>query len=292
MKTLFKSLGALLFASTVGLVPAFAAEGGVGTTAYSWSGYKALDSVSYPSGVGTSNFQGKAILLVVFQYNCGGCTANAPKLGKLADSLGSGQVGIPFQAIGAEIDNGTFTQIQTSYNAKLKQNAANVKFPLVHVPFDTAIITDGTGTKWKRYNSYRDVYFVINSDGSIRARIEGDRQNPMTAVKYDSLKTQLVAAIAAVPAAIASGFSRPGAGLKVVQRGASFYFDAGAMRAPVSVKIQDLQGRMVRAFTISRAGSFVWDGKDAAGKQIPFGTYFVRASDGSLSSTQRITVLP
>jgi len=267
-----------------------AAEGDVGTMAFSWSDYKALDSSAYPSGLGTAAFSGKVILLVVFQYNCGGCVANAPTLGKLADSLGSGQSGVPFQAIGAEIDNGTFAQIQTSYNAKLKQNAANVKFPLVHVPFDTAIITDGTGTKWKRYNSYRDVYFVINPDGTIRARIQGNRNNAMGTVKYDSLKTQLVAALAA--ATSVRQFQEAKAGLKVMQRGGTFVFDASGLRTPVAVKIQDLQGRQIRSFTITRGANFLWDGKDASGKPVQFGTYFVRASDGMTVSTQRISILP
>ena len=77
----FFSLRARLLAGFIGLAAAasaFAAEGGVGTTAYSWSNYKALDSVTYPTGVSLSNFQGKVILLVAFQYNCGGCVANAP----------------------------------------------------------------------------------------------------------------------------------------------------------------------------------------------------------------------
>jgi flagellar hook assembly protein FlgD len=64
------------------------------------------------------------------------------------------------------------------------------------------------------------------------------------------------------------------------------------MQTPVSVKIQDLQGRMVKSFTITRAGSALWDGKDAGGRPVPFGTYFVRATDGNLSSIQRITFLP
>jgi len=267
-----------------------AAEGDVGTKAFTWSDYKALDSTTYPAGLGPTAFAGKVILLVVFQYNCGGCVANAPALGKLADSLGSGQAGVPFQAIGAEIDNGTFAQIQTSYNVKLKQNAANVKFPLVHVPFDTAIITDGTGTKWKRFNSYRDVYFVINPDGTIRARIQGNRNNAMGTVKYDSLRTQLVAALAS--ATSIRPFEGVKTGMRVLQRGTSFVFDVSGMSAPVTVRIQDLQGRQVRAFTTSKATSFSWDGKDMGGKPVPYGTYFVRVSDGTSNIAQRITVLP
>jgi hypothetical protein len=290
-KTFRTGLSALLFACSLGVSPLIAAEGDVGTQAFAWTGYKALDSVTHPNGVSLASFQGKVVLLVVFQYNCGGCVANAPKLGKLADSLGSGQSGIPFQAVGAEITNGSFAQIAT-YNTSLRQTAANVNFPLVRVPYDTGIETNvatlENRTRWKRYSAGRDVYFVINHNGVIVARIAGNRQNSMTAVKYDSLKTQLVAALAAVPVSVNSESLRRQAGLRVFQRGASFVFESAT---PVSIKIQDLQGRNVKAFTV-RAGSFLWDGKNANGQPVPFGTYFVRAQDGNTSFTRRISLLP
>src|ERR1700749_2378944 len=89
----------------LGVSAVWGAEGDVGTQAYAWANYKCLDSATYPNGVSLASFQGKVVLMNVFQYDCGGCDANAPAIGKLADSLGSGKPGIPFQAVGTEIDN-------------------------------------------------------------------------------------------------------------------------------------------------------------------------------------------
>jgi len=212
-----------------GAISAFGAEGDVGTPAFFWTSYKALDSVAYPNPAGFSltSVRGKVILLDVFQFNCGGCRANAPQVGRLADSLGSGRAGIPFQGVGAEIANGTFLQIQTSFNSQLKSLAPNLIYPLVHVPWDTAITSDAIGTIWHRYNSHRDVYFVIDHTGIIRARIDGNRGTAMTVAQFASLRTALITAIANVPT-----------GIIFQSRGKN-----SVKTQAVSLKILDLQGR-------------------------------------------------
>lgn len=225
----------LFVVGLLGATVAFSAEGDVGTQAFFWTSYRALDSVTYPNPAGHSltNSRGKVILLDVFQYNCGGCRANAPSIGGLADSLGSGRAGIPFQAVGAEINNGTFVQIQTSFNTQLRLRAATVNFPLIHVPFDTAINADGVGTRWHRYNSYRDVYFVIDHAGVIRARVDGNRGTAMTPTQYNTLRTALTMAIANAPT-----------GIRFQSRGKS-----GWKTREVSLQILDLQGRSLHKWT-------------------------------------------
>ncbi len=220
----------------LGATLTFGDEGDVGTQAYFWTGYKSLDSVTYPNPAGLSltSFRGKAILLDVFMYTCGGCMANAPAIGALADSLGSGNPSIPFQAVGTEIANATFSDIQVQYNAKLLSKAPKVKFPLVRVPFDTAITTiSGLATVWHRYNSFRDVYFVIDHNGKITARIEGDTRSKMTTTQYASLRTALIAAIAQVPTGI------------VIRPREKTELHKNA----VTWKIMDLQGRTLRTWS-------------------------------------------
>src|SRR5690606_38381372 len=90
-------------------------EGEVGSPAYQWTGYS--DLAPSPTLYSLSQYQGKVVLLVVFQYNCGGCVANAGRFGRLADTLQSGAAGSKFQAVGAEIRNATYTQIQSYRNS-------------------------------------------------------------------------------------------------------------------------------------------------------------------------------
>jgi hypothetical protein len=300
MKPAFlKGLGPLLVAAALGFSPVVAAEGDVGTEAYSFTGLS--DLAASPTTYNLAEYRGKVVLLVVFQWDCGGCVANAPKFGRLADTLRSGMPDSKFQAIGAEIRTASYAQIQSYRNSLTANGTLNVNFPTVKVPYDSGISgkgvtgdpTDANGTKWKRYNSYRDVYFVINHSGVITARVAGNRQNAMTTVKYDSLRTALNAALAAAPASVGGSVSGSASGLKIFQRGgATFTFEAKNLQAPLSIRILDLQGRNMRTLTMNRAGSLVWDGKDAFGKSLAYGTYFVRATDGRTTSSQRILVFP
>jgi hypothetical protein len=297
-KTFRTGLSALLFACSLGVSPLIAAEGDVGTQAYTFTGLS--DLAPSPMLYNLADYQGKVVLLVVFQWDCGGCVANAPKFGRLVDTLERGPDSAKFQAIGAEIRTATYAQIQNYRNSLTNNNTLSLNFPSVKVPYDSGISgkgvtgdpVDNAGTKWKRYNSYRDVYFVINHQGIITARVAGNRINAMTVVKYDSLRTALNAAIAAAPVSIASSKSaRSSQGLKVFQRGSVFTFEAAALQAPLSIRILDLQGRNIRSLRMGLSGSAVWDGKDEAGKIVPFGTYFVRAQ-GAQAFNQRINVLP
>lgn len=287
-----------LFAGCLGISSAIAAEGDVGTQAHAFTGLS--DLAPNPTLYNLADYQGKVVLLVVFQWDCGGCVANAPKFGRLVDTLERGPDSAKFQAIGAEIRTATYTQIQSYRNSLTNSNTLSFNFPTVKVPYDSGISgkgvtgdpVDNVGTKWKRYNSYRDVYFVINHAGIITARVAGNRINAMTNVKYDSLRLALNTALAAVPASVGSPSGKALQGLKITQRGSMITFDPGSSQAPVSIRILDLQGRNVRSLTVQPSRILVWDGKDASGKPVPFGTYFVRARDGKVSSSRRINVLP
>ena len=287
----------MMFVVAFGAGVTFAAEGDVGTQAYVWGntgkdtvGYKALDSVTYPKGAKLSMFQGKVILMNAFQYNCGGCDANAPKIGRMADSIGSGSSTIPFQAVGTEIDNGTFAQIQTSYNSKLRMNAANVNYPLVHVPFDTAITTDGVGTKWHRYNTYRDVYFVIDATGKIVFRVAGNRVNLMADSNFRNIRNAIATALSQVSTGLLQTRSGSKNGLIAYRQGTAFHFNFGSgigLNGPVSLQIMDLQGRIIRSFVITSGAEAIWNGS-----AFPYGNYFLKASGIGFSESQRISWLP
>lgn len=280
---------ALIFAAFACALPAFG-EGEKGSTAFQWSGFS--DLAPSPTTYSLTQYSGKVVLLVVFQYNCGGCNANAPKIGRLADTLQSGKPGSKFQAVGAEIYTANYTQIQSYRNNLTNTGALNLDFPLVKVPSDTNILTDGIGTKWKRYNSYRDVYFVINHAGVITARIEGNRSSTMTNVKYDSLRTALNAAIAAVPANVLAGGAASGFRMERAGRGYRFRMNDG-FSGTIRLRVSDLQGRVVRAFSLdSSSPETAWNGTDASGAPLPYGMYFVQVAGPGLSLRRSIPLLP
>lgn len=293
MKTLIKTFvcAGLLSLSPMAVSKALA-EGEVGTQAFSWTGFS--DLASSPTTYSLSQYSGKVVLLVVFQYNCGGCVGNAAKIGRLADTLDRGPDSAKFQAVGTEISTATYANIQTYRNTLTNSGTLSLNFPLVKVPRDTAIAaTDGTGEKWKRYNSYRDTYFVIGHDGQIKARVAGNRANAMSAVKYDSLSTALKSALAAAPASLgssatqASGFRTERAG-----RGYRFRMNDG-FTGTITLRLSDLQGRTVRTLMLTPASpEVVWNAQGPTGNALPYGMYFVQATGQSFSTSLRISVLP
>ena len=55
---------------------------------------------------------------------------------------------------------------------------------------------------------------------------------------------------------------------------------------PAELRIFDLRGRLVRSFVLSGYGGlFRWDGRDASGRLIPGGFYFLRLEQGTRSVT-------
>jgi hypothetical protein len=281
----------ILLAGLVGLsaVPA-SAEGEVNSQAHAFAGLS--DLAPSPKTYGLNDYQGKVRLLVVFQYNCGGCVANAPKFGRLVDTLEKSADSARFQAIGAEINNATYANI-LQYRAQLtNNNTLALDFPLVKVPVDTAIATDGVGTRWKRYNSYRDVYFVIDHTGKITARIQGNRANAMHDTLYRNLRTALTAALAAVPATLSPAQGAKGFGVSMARQGRAYRFELGADAAPASLQIHDLQGRAFFTRQLKPGSAALWNGTDAAGKAVPYGVYFVKIARAGVSESRRISYLP
>jgi peroxiredoxin len=267
-------------------------EGEVGTQAYQWS----LSNIAptNPTTYNLANYSGKVVLQVVFQYNCGGCTKNAPKLGRLVDTLDRGPDSAKFQAVGTEIATATYAQIQTYRNILTRNDTLTLNFPLVKVPHDTAIVSDATAEKWKRYNSYRDTYFVIGHDGLIKARVQGDRTNAMTNTQYQTLRAALNTALAAVPSSIATPASGASAGFLAdrIGRGYRFQRSADAVGA-TTLRILDIQGRSIRAFVLSAASPVaVWNGMDAAGSPVSFGLYFARTEGEGQAFSRRLPLLP
>ena len=283
----------LFIAAVFGATIAFGAEGDVGTQAYQWSGYS--DLAPTPTTYSLSNYLGKVVLMNAFQYNCSGCDSNAPMIGRIADSIGSGKSNVAFQGIGTEIDNGTYAQIQASYSSKLKSIATNVNYPLVHVPNDTAIRQNymNIGTYWNRYNTFRDVYFVIDATGKITFRLSGDRLHKLADSNFAKIRNAIGAALATAPTNILCLNACGKNGLKASRQSGGFHFSVNSSNTPVIVQIMDLQGRNMRTFSIQPSTSgAVWNGLDAHGNAIPYGTYFLRATGSGISTSQRISWQP
>jgi sugar lactone lactonase YvrE len=79
-------------------------------------------------------------------------------------------------------------------------------------------------------------------------------------------------------AALSAGLdTRAGASSAVLARGTRLRLASAAAVLPVEVI--DVRGRRVRRAHTDAAGSWVWDGRDAAGGELPRGIYFVRVPD-------------
>ncbi len=61
-----------------------------------------------------------------------------------------------------------------------------------------------------------------------------------------------------------------GASVTLTARGEA----AKSLAAPLEVRILDVRGRLVRTLDLDPAAAVVWDGRDAAGRAAPSGTYF------------------
>jgi hypothetical protein len=62
----------------------------------------------------------------------------------------------------------------------------------------------------------------------------------------------------------------------------------GSNSKPVSLRVYDAQGRLVRTFAASRKSCTVWDGRDDAGQLLPSGTYLVRCDATGEHATTRL----
>jgi hypothetical protein len=61
----------------------------------------------------------------------------------------------------------------------------------------------------------------------------------------------------------------------------------------VSLRVLDLQGRLIRGFSLTAsAPEVLWNGTDAGGSPLPYGVYFLRADGAGLSLNRRLPLLP
>jgi flagellar hook assembly protein FlgD len=71
-------------------------------------------------------------------------------------------------------------------------------------------------------------------------------------------------------------------------------FTVGA-RAPVSLKVYTVQGRLVQTLVQGRwePGSYRarWDGRDSSGRQMPSGVYFYQLQVGDVMTSRKMLLL-
>jgi hypothetical protein len=60
--------------------------------------------------------------------------------------------------------------------------------------------------------------------------------------------------------------------------------------SPLSLRMCDSQGRLVRTFTVNRTSCTVWDGTDDTGRALPSGTYFVMLDADCLHAAARLVL--
>ncbi|GEM_PF-4242088 len=291
---------AMLAASVLMTAGSAYAVGKVGDMAADWSGLKGLDNKTY----GLKDFKGKVVLLMTVQYNCGGCRANAPEIGKIA----SGFQGNKFQAVGPDIAGGTTEQLHT-FDVLLRGKDSTLSFPLLSGLSKPDDIKDSIknnanfGTMWIPYNALRDVYFVIDHTGKIVFRLDGDRGGSVGTAKYATLSSAIASAIANVPTvSISSGSGSHGLCLQACKRNGGFLFDVGVggktLTGNVNLKILDCQGRTVRSLDWSPSENgfgnrqVAWNGLDSKGNPVAWGNYFISATTQGQSTSLLLSWLP
>jgi len=63
-----------------------------------------------------------------------------------------------------------------------------------------------------------------------------------------------------------------------------------ASSEPVSLRVYDAQGRLVRTLTVNRESQTAWDGRDNGGRLLPSGTYLVRCDVAGRHATTRVVL--
>lgn len=273
--------------------------GQVGAMAHEFTGLKDFAGKAY----NLHDYRGKVVLIMTVQYNCGGCRANAPRIGKIAKSF----QGKSFQAFGPDINFATATELG-SFDKVLRGTDTALNFPLLSglaKPEIKDSVNNGSvlGTMYVPYNALRDVYFVIDHTGKIVFRMDGNRGNAVDESKYTALTNAISGAIASIPTvSIAAKMQGQGLCLQACKKNGNYVFDLGTgssgLAGNIVLKIMDPQGRIVRELDWDRQSSAVgnrqalWDGYDSKGNAAAWGNYFVNASAAGQSVTMLLAWLP
>jgi peroxiredoxin len=282
-----------VFALTAGKAMAI---GKVGEMAGEWAGLKDLDGNTH----NLADYKGKVLLILTVQWNCGGCNANAPRVGQIAKKF----EGPNFQAIGPDINFGTVPNLRT-FEKNLKKIATDVKIPLLTGLKAPSIVSTNLGTKWTEYDALRDVFFIVDHTGKIVERVDGNRGGATTEENYKKIEGAIAAAIAKVPTTTIA-ISGNDLCLRACKRGDQFQIDMDPRRTnlsgDVTLRILDPQGRVIRnldwnasksAATATPGGrQAIWDGLDSRGRAVAWGTYFLNAASPAASVTLLLSWVP
>jgi len=257
-----------------------------------WQGLKDLDGNTQ----NLQDYRGKVVLLFTVQWNCGGCQANAPRIGKIAMKF----QGKSFQALGPDVNLGTTDNLRY-FEGLLKGTNNDLKFPLLMGIPSSQLTSAQDGRKWSLYDAYRDVYFVIDHTGKIVYRLDGDRRQAVTEQSYTGLENALTAAIANIPTvSIVSNPGRQGLCLQACKRNGAYHIDLTSggrnISENVTLKIMDNQGRIIRDLNwnsnLANSRQALWNGMDAKGSNVAWGTYFLSATTPGQSISLLLSWLP
>jgi peroxiredoxin len=281
-----------VIASLIGLTSA--APGDVGTMAYEWSAFNLKDLTGKTQNL--KDYQGKAVLIFTVQYNCGGCVANAPRVGTIAMKF-QGQA---FQALGVDVAKGTLENDQFFSTKYLKAKDTSLNFPILRGLPDSQLVSAQDGLKWKAYNSYRDVFIVVDHMGKIVHRLDGDRRAATSEANYTALETAIRTAISNVPTSTIGAIGDNGLCVRACKRAGLFQIDLDSRSlqtvGTINLRILDPKGRLIRELaTRSNASSgnpVVWDGLDAGGRVVSWGSYFLNVTAAGSSTTLLLPWLP
>ncbi|MFH1278371.1 MAG: T9SS type A sorting domain-containing protein [Candidatus Eisenbacteria bacterium] len=93
--------------------------------------------------------------------------------------------------------------------------------------------------------------------------------------------------------ALGDVISQPGLAISPNPSGGALTIRYGrAATGPSTIQVFDIAGRLVRVLAApGREGNALWDGKDASGRDVGPGVYFVRVSDRAFTDTKRVILV-
>jgi peroxiredoxin len=273
------------------------AVGKVGEMAYEWTNLTDLDGKKHS----LVESRGKVVLLATVQSTCGGCQGNAPHIGTIIKK----HQGATFQVYGPDVNLGDVRALKT-FEALVTKSDTSIHFPILKGA-DSQLVNAADGKKWTKYDAYRDVYFVLDHTGKIVFRSDGDRRKAMDSARFVSLDSAIAKAIANLPAtSIRTVMGDHGMCLRACKNAGlyqiSFSPQFNKVLGNVNLRVLDGQGRTIRMLGWNTSRPQIdlepaerhahWDGKDAQGRNVPWGSYYLNATSQSASVSLLLPWLP
>jgi peroxiredoxin len=227
--------------------------------------------------VSLSDYDGEAVLVYFFGYNCPYCIDEAPYV---ETKIWQRFQDRDFQVLAVDVWNGSVTEIQTFF-----QGPTGVTFP---------VLRNGEAVG-RDFKVSHDWYVLLDRDHNVYLSVAGSYHNRKSAnTVVDDLAAEVNTFLAAStdgpsePESLPSAFRLEQNYPNPFNPSTNIAFRLGE-RARVELSVYNLAGNRVRELVDGFRGpgdyTVVWDGGDDSGRRVPSGIYFYRLAATGLDGT-------